>query len=74
MSFDNTALPHTARSDTIFSRIYLLVRVRYLNLIEGFEITVQMGQYIIFLSLKPATGTSVFILNYLKKNIGGTAT
>ena len=26
MSFDNTALPHTARSDTVFSHIYLLVR------------------------------------------------
>ena len=37
---------HTARLDTIFSHIYLLVR--YIYLIEVLEIMAQMLQYIIF--------------------------
>ena len=34
----------------------------------------QMGLYIIFLSLKPIKMTSDFILNYLKKVVGGATT
>jgi hypothetical protein len=33
-----------------------------------------MWQYVIFLSLKPTKGISDFILNYLKKVIGGATT
>ena len=41
------------------------------HLIEVLEIMAQMGQYIIFLSLKPIKVSSVFIVNYLKKNCRG---
>jgi hypothetical protein len=34
----------------------------------------QMGNYVIFLDRKPAKVTSDFILNYLKKVIGGATT
>ena len=34
----------------------------------------QMSQYFIFLSLKPTKVTSDFILNYLKKVVGGATT
>ena len=34
----------------------------------------QMWQYAIFLSLKPSKVTSDFILNYLKKVVGGATT
>ena len=42
--------------------------------IEVLDIMGQMWQYVIFLSLKPTKATSVFILNYLKKVVGGTTT
>ena len=45
-----------------------------LNLVEILEIMAQMEPYIIFLSLKPTKMTSDFILNYLKKVIGGATT
>ena len=44
------------------------------DLIEILEIMHQMWQYVIFLSLKPTKVTSDFILNYLKKVVGGATT
>ena len=44
------------------------------DLIEILEIMVQMWQYVIFLSLKPTKVTSDFILNQLKKVVGGATT
>ena len=44
------------------------------DLIEILGIMAQMLHYVIFLSLKPTKVTSDFILNYLKKVIGGTTT
>ena len=41
------------------------------DLFEVLEIMAQMWRYIIFLSHKPTNVTSDFILNYLKKVIGG---
>ena len=41
---------------------------------EVLEIMTQMWHYIIFFSHKPAKVTSDFILNYLKKVIGGATT
>ena len=43
-------------------------------LIEVLEIMAQMLQYIILLSLKALKVISDFILNYLKKVVGGTTT
>ena len=53
-----------------FSHISLLV----IEGIEVLEIMAQMRQYIIFLSLKPIKVSSDFILNYLKKVVGGATT
>ena len=61
---------HSQMGHYFFS--YLLTREVYL--IEILEIMAQMWQYVIFLSLKPTKATSVFILNYLKKVVGGTTT
>jgi hypothetical protein len=44
------------------------------DLIEILEIVPQMWQYVIFLSLKPTKVTSDFILNLLKKVVGGATT
>ena len=44
------------------------------DLFEVLEIMAQMWHYIILLSHKPTKVTSDFILNYLKKVIGGTTT
>ena len=44
------------------------------DLIEILEIMPQMWQYVIFLSLKPTKVTSDFILNLLKKVVGGATT
>ena len=62
---------HTAGSDTIFFSYFLTCEV---YLIEVLEIMAQMRQYIIFLSLKPIKVSSDFILNYLKKVVGGATT
>ena len=43
-------------------------------LIEVLEIMAEMLQYITFLSLKPIEVSSDFILNYLKKVVGGATT
>ena len=51
---------------------YLLTCEVYL--IEVLEIMAQMLQYIIFLSLKAIKVSSDFILNYLKKVVGGATT
>ena len=48
---------------------YLLTCEVYL--IDVLEIMALMWQYTIFLSLKPIKVSSVFILNYLKKGVGG---
>ena len=61
---------HSQMGHYFFS--YLLTREVYL--IEILEIMAQMWQYVIFLSLKPTKATSVFILNYLKKVVGGATT
>jgi hypothetical protein len=62
------AMYHTARSDPIFSHIYLLVS----PLIDGLEIMAQMRSYIIFL-FKPKTIKDDFRLYYelLKKSYRG---
>ena len=68
-----TSLGHLAHSQMghyFFS--YLLTWE--VDLIEILEIMAQMWQYVIFLSLKPTKVTSDFILNYLKKVIGGATT
>ena len=57
---------HTAISDPILFHIYLLV-----DLFEVLEIMAQMWHYIIFSSHKPTKVISDFILNYLKKVVGG---
>ena len=44
------------------------------NLIEVLEIMAQMLQYIIILSLKAIKMSLDFILNYLKKVVGGATT
>ena len=44
------------------------------DLFEVLEIMAQMWYYIIFLSHKPTKVTSDFIVNYLKKVIGGATT
>ena len=44
------------------------------DFIEILEIMPQMWQYVIFLSLKPTKVNSDFILNYLKKVVGGATT
>ena len=44
------------------------------DLIEILEIMAQMWQYVIFLSRKPTKVTSDFILNELKKVVGGATT
>ena len=44
------------------------------DLIEILEIMAQMWQYVIFLSLKPTMVPSDFILNDLKKVVGGATT
>ena len=46
----------------------------YLSLIEVLEIMVPMLQYINFLSLKTIKVSSDFILNSLKKVVGGATT
>ena len=51
---------------------YLLIGEVYL--IEVLEIMAQMLQYITFLSLKTIKMSSDFILNYLKKVLGGATT
>ena len=70
-----------ARSDTILcthSRMenyffsYLLTCEAYL--MKVLEIMAQMLQYITFLSLKSIEVSSDFILNYLKKVVGGATT
>ena len=64
---------HTAGSDSILSVFsYLLICEVYL--IEVLEIMAQMLQHIIFLSLKAIKVSSDFILNYLKKVVGGPTT
>ena len=45
-----------------------------LDIFEVLDIMAQMWHYINFFSYKPTKGTSYFILNYLKKVIGGTTT
>jgi hypothetical protein len=44
------------------------------DLFEVLEITAQMWHYINFFSHKPAKVTSDFILNYLRKVVGGATT
>ena len=61
-------LYHTAGSDTILS--HLTCEIHLFEL----EIMAQMCYYIKFFSHKPAKVTSDFILNYLKKVIGGATT
>ena len=51
---------------------YLLTCEVYL--IKVLEISAQMLQYITFLSLKTIKMSSDFILNYLKKVVGGATT
>ena len=68
-----TFRPSTAHSQMehyFFS--YLLTCEAYL--MEVLEIMAQMLQYITFLSLKSIEVSSDFILNYLKKVVGGATT
>ena len=51
---------------------YLLTCEVYL--VKVLEISAQMMQYITFLSLKTIKMSSDFILNYLKKVVGGATT
>jgi hypothetical protein len=69
--FGHDIFAHTAGSDTIFFS-YLLTCV--VDLFEFLDIMAQMWHYVIFFSRKPTNVTSGFILNYLKKVIGGTTT
>ena len=62
---------HTARWNTIFSHVYLTCEVYHIKVLE---ISAQMLQYITFLSLKTIKMSSDFILNYLKKVVGGATT
>ena len=64
------AAPHSRMEYYFFS--YLLTWE--VDLIEILEIMAQMWQYVIFLSLKPTKVTSDFILNQLKKVVGGATT
>ena len=61
---------HSRMEHYFFS--YLLTCEVYL--IEVLEIMAQMLQYITFLSLKAIKVSSDFILNYLKKVVGGATT
>ena len=61
---------HSQMEHYFFS--YLLTCEAYL--MEVLEIMAQMLQYITFLSLKSIEVSSDFILNYLKKVVGGATT
>ena len=61
---------HSRMEHYFFS--YLLTCEAYL--MEVLEIMAQMLQYITFLSLKSIEVSSDFILNYLKKVVGGATT
>ena len=63
-------LSHSRMEHYFFS--YLLTCEAYL--MEVLEIMAQMLQYITFLSLKSIEVSSDFILNYLKKVVGGATT
>ena len=65
-----THYTHSQMEHYFFS--YLLTFEVYL--IKVLEISAQMLQYITFLSLKPIKMSSDFILNYLKKVVGGATT
>ena len=58
--------------DLTLSISYLLIWE--VDLFEVLEIRAQMWHYILFLGHKPTKVTSDFILNYLKKVIGGATT
>ena len=62
-------LTHSRMELYFFS--YLLTCDCEVYLIEVLEIMAQMLQYITFLSLKAIKVSSNFILNYLKKVVGG---
>ena len=64
------AITHSRMGQYFFS--YLLTLG--VDLIEFLEIMAKIWQYVIFLSLKPIKVTSDFILNYLKKVVGGAST
>ena len=66
----DSSLAHSRMEHYFFS--YLLICEAYL--MEVLEIMAQMLQYITFLSLKSIKVSSDFILNYLKKVIGGATT
>ena len=76
--FDRLALESYLLPPSSHSRIghyffsYLLTCEVYF--IEVLEIMAQMLQYIYFLSLKAIKVSSDFILNYLKKVVGGATT
>ena len=63
-------IAHSRMEHYFFS--YLLTCEVYL--IEVIEISAQMLQYVTFLSLKAIKMSSGFILNYLKKVVGGATT
>ena len=65
-----TTHTHSRMGHYLFS--YLLTWE--VELIEILEIMPQMWQYVIFFSLKPTKVTSDFILNLLKKVVGGATT
>ena len=67
---DRSIQAHSQMEHYFFS--YLLTCEVYL--MEVLEIMAQMLQYITFLSLKSIEVSSDFILNYLKKVVGGTTT
>ena len=69
---DTTVLAIATQPDLTFFFSYSLTCE--VNLIEFLEIMAQMGPYNIFLSLKPKVMNSDYILNCLKKVIGGTTT
>ena len=66
----NSTLTHSRMEHYFFS--YLFTCEAYL--MEVLEIMAQMLQYITFLSLKSIEVSSDFILNYLKKVVGGATT
>ena len=66
------ACVHTARSDTILSHIYFVL-VRQISL-KFQKLWFKYGIISFLLSHKPTKVTSDFILNYLKKIIGGATT
>ena len=56
---------------SINSHNFIFLRTCEVYLIKVLEISAQMLQYVTFLSLKTIKMSSDFILNYLKKVVGG---